>query len=77
MNGVFKRFCEGLQKFEGAIKKQGNEFMHNDHLGYILTCPSNLGTGLRAGVHVKLPNLGKVTELILRIFSQKLIFLGH
>ena len=30
-------------------------FMHNDHLGYILTCPSNLGTGLRAGTMVKLP----------------------
>lgn len=33
--------------------------MWNPHLGYILTCPSNLGTGLRAGVHIKLPNLGK------------------
>ena len=29
--------------------------MHNDHLGWILTCPSNLGTGLRAGAMVKLP----------------------
>ena len=28
-------------------------------MGYILTCPSNLGTGLRAGVHVKLPNMAK------------------
>lgn len=24
-----------------------------------MTCPSNLGTGLRGGVHVKLPNLSK------------------
>ena len=31
--------------------------MHNEHLGYILTCPSNLGTGLRGGVHVKLPKV--------------------
>jgi creatine kinase len=29
--------------------------MHNDHLGYILTCPSNLGTGLRAGAMVTVP----------------------
>lgn len=36
----------------------GYEFMWNEHLGYILTCPSNLGTGLRAGVHVKLTKLG-------------------
>ena len=33
--------------------------MWNEHLGYVLTCPSNLGTGLRAGVHVKLPNMSK------------------
>jgi len=31
--------------------------MHNDHLGFVLTCPSNLGTGLRAGAMTKLPLL--------------------
>lgn len=36
--------------------------MWNERLGYILTCPSNLGTGLRAGVHVKLPLLSKVAH---------------
>lgn len=59
MKLVFRRFCEGLKKVEDAIKSQGHEFMWNQHLGYILTCPSNLGTGLRCGVHVKLPNLSK------------------
>ncbi|CAH1797013.1 unnamed protein product [Owenia fusiformis] len=59
MRAVFQRFCDGLNKVEGSIKRKGWEFMHSDHLGYILTCPSNLGTGLRAGVHVKLPNVGK------------------
>ena len=29
--------------------------MHNDHLGWVLTCPSNLGTGLRAGAMVQVP----------------------
>ena len=38
---------------------QGHDFMWTKHLGFILTCPSNLGTGLRAGVHVKLPLLSK------------------
>lgn len=36
--------------------------MWNENLGYILTCPSNLGTGLRAGVHVRLPLLSKVLQ---------------
>jgi creatine kinase len=31
----------------------------SEHLGFILTCPSNLGTGLRAGVHLKIPLLSK------------------
>merc|ERR1712168_621366 len=52
---VFQRFCEGLIKVETLMKQAGNEYMWNEHLGYVLTCPSNLGTGLRAGVHVKIP----------------------
>lgn len=59
MREVFVRFCESLQQIEEAMKKKGKEFMWNEHLGFILTCPSNLGTGLRAGVHVKLPSLAK------------------
>ena len=60
---VFKRFSEGLNKVEELIKGKGWEFMWNEHLGYVLTCPSNLGTGLRAGVHVKLPKLATVSIL--------------
>lgn len=59
MRSVFDRFCRGLNEVERLIKRKGHEYMWNQHLGYILTCPSNLGTGLRAGVHVKLPNLAK------------------
>ncbi|XP_071825362.1 creatine kinase U-type, mitochondrial-like isoform X2 [Apostichopus japonicus] len=59
MKAVFDRFCQGLNEVESLIKSEGWEYMWNEHLGYILTCPSNLGTGLRAGVHVKLPNLSK------------------
>lgn len=49
-----------LPQVERLIQQKGWEFMWNERLGYILTCPSNLGTGLRAGVHVKLPLLSKV-----------------
>ncbi|ETW93125.1 MAG: hypothetical protein ETSY2_51980, partial [Candidatus Entotheonella gemina] len=59
MKEVFTRFCNGLAKFEEAIKKDEKVFMWNEHLGFILTCPSNLGTGLRAGVHLKIPLLSK------------------
>lgn len=59
MKDVFRRFCEGIQKVEDAMKTKGHSYSWNEHLGYILTCPSNLGTGLRGGVHVKLANLAK------------------
>ncbi|XP_053357934.1 creatine kinase B-type-like isoform X2 [Clarias gariepinus] len=74
MKKVFTRFCTGLSKIEELFKKKGHEFMWNEHLGYILTCPSNLGTGLRAGVHVKLPNLSKhnmFEEVLKRLRLQK------
>ncbi|ERE81679.1 creatine kinase S-type [Cricetulus griseus] len=59
MKRVFERFCRGLKEVERLIQERGWEFMWNERLGYILTCPSNLGTGLRAGVHVKIPKLSK------------------
>ncbi|RVE64312.1 hypothetical protein OJAV_G00145090 [Oryzias javanicus] len=74
MREVFKRFCVGLQKIEEIFKKHNHGFMWNEHLGYILTCPSNLGTGLRGGVHVKLPKLSthpKFEEILTRLRLQK------
>uniref|UniRef100_A0A8C5NB42 Creatine kinase S-type, mitochondrial n=1 Tax=Gouania willdenowi TaxID=441366 RepID=A0A8C5NB42_GOUWI len=59
MKRVFDRFCRGLKQVEQLIQERGWEFMWNERLGYILTCPSNLGTGLRAGVHIRLPLLSR------------------
>lgn len=50
---VFERLARGVS----AIEKEA-KFAHDDHLGYITSCPSNLGTGLRASVHIRLPKLG-------------------
>jgi len=40
-----------------VLKAEGSAFMHNENLGWVLTCPSNLGTGLRAGTMVMLPKM--------------------
>merc|ERR1712167_330826 len=53
--GIVTRFANATAKIQEILKGQGYDFMHNDHLGFILTCPSNLGTGLRAGAMVKVP----------------------
>jgi len=51
---VFERLMLALKKFENVAK-----FAYDDHLGYITSCPTNLGTAMRASVHIKLPLLGK------------------
>ena len=56
---IYIFFSSLLLQVENLMKSDGNEFMWNEHLGYVLTCPSNLGTGMRAGVHVKLPLLSQ------------------
>lgn len=56
---VFARFIRACDKVQEVLKSKGYDFMHSEKLGWVLTCPSNLGTGLRAGCMV---NLTKVTE---------------
>merc|ERR1719416_206207 len=55
IHAIFNRFCNATKAVQKCLKEEGYDFMHNDHLGFILTCPSNLGTGLRAGCMVKVP----------------------
>merc|ERR1719409_734785 len=54
---VTARFMRACAEVEKVLKAEGSAFMHSDHLGWILTCPSNLGTGLCAGTMVMLPKL--------------------
>merc|ERR1719498_1511190 len=54
---VFTRLSTAATEIEKVAK-----FAHDDHLGYITSCPTNLGTALRASVHIKLPLLGKQKE---------------
>ena len=38
------------------------QFAKADRLGYLTFCPTNLGTTMRASVHIKVPNLAKDME---------------
>merc|ERR1712216_292111 len=49
---------------EKVVTSEGYGSSHSEHLGYILTCPSNLGTGLRASMMVKLPLLGARPDFV-------------
>jgi creatine kinase/arginine kinase len=54
IQAVFDRLSRAVQHIEGVVK-----FSQDDHLGYITSCPTNLGTAMRASVHIKLPKLSK------------------
>ncbi|RLA57682.1 MAG: arginine kinase, partial [Epsilonproteobacteria bacterium] len=51
---VFSRLSAAIKILEKQL-----QFSYNDHLGYITSCPTNLGTAMRASVHIKVPNLAK------------------
>jgi len=54
--GVFKRLAEGIKMVEDSVKAEGCEgFQLSERFGYIHSCPTNLGTGMRASVHIDLP----------------------
>jgi creatine kinase/arginine kinase len=62
---VFDRLCRAAAEIEKICA-----FSRDDHLGYITSCPTNLGTALRASVHIKLPKLAKNKELFNKIADQ-------
>ena len=59
---VFTRFCDLSNAIKASAEKNGTKLMWNEKLGFLGTCPSNLGTGLRASVMVVLPEFNKLME---------------
>jgi creatine kinase/arginine kinase len=54
---VFSRLVKAIKCIERKVS-----FSYNDHIGYITSCPTNLGTAMRASVHIALPKLSKDKE---------------
>merc|ERR1712064_170482 len=60
VKGVFSRLARGIKAVEDSVRKEsGREFMLDPKYGFIHSCPTNLGTGMRASVHVDLPGYTK------------------
>jgi len=56
VKGVFERLARGIQAVGDSVKKEsGKDFCLDPKYGYIHSCPTNLGTGMRASVHLDLP----------------------
>merc|ERR1711962_1433072 len=60
VRGVFDRLARGIQAVGDSVKAESvKDFMLDEKYGYIHSCPTNLGTGMRASVHVDLPGYTK------------------
>merc|ERR1719297_744624 len=60
VKGVFERLARGIKAVGDSVKKEsGKDFCLDSKYGYIHSCPTNLGTGMRASVHVDLPGWTK------------------
>merc|ERR1739838_1185081 len=60
VKGVFERLARGIKAVEDSVYKACKKsFMLDPRYGYIHSCPTNLGTGMRASVHVDLPGWTK------------------
>lgn len=59
---VFARLCGALGELERRL-----QFSYNPHLGYLTSCPTNLGTAMRCSVHIKLPVLASDMPSLERI----------
>jgi len=60
VKGVFERLCNGIKMVGDSVKKEcGKDFCLDKKYGYVHSCPTNLGTGMRASVHIDLPGWTK------------------
>jgi hypothetical protein len=56
VNAVFQRLANGINAVEKSVKSESDRgFQVSPKFGYLHSCPSNLGTGMRASVHIDLP----------------------
>merc|ERR1712079_326944 len=60
VKGVFERLARGIKAVQDSVKAEsGKDFQISPKFGYIHSCPTNLGTGMRASFHVDLPGWTK------------------
>ena len=56
---AFARLCKAV-----ALLNLNLQFAHSNHLGFLTSCPTNIGTTMRAGVHIRLKRLSRKPKLL-------------
>ena len=65
ISGVFNRLCLGLGHLSTRL-----EFAFDKRYGFLTSCPTNIGTAMRAGVHIRLRKLKKNQTLLNNLVAQ-------
>ncbi|XP_036373180.1 creatine kinase M-type-like [Megalops cyprinoides] len=60
---AFERACVNVLKLEELYKKMRHPFVWKDHLGWVVSSPGDVGTGLRANIRVRLQRLSQHKRL--------------
>ena len=53
---AFEHIYEAVAQIEKHLEEEGLQFQYDEHLGYLLGCPTEIGTGLCVEVHARLPH---------------------
>merc|ERR1711990_1020759 len=73
VRAVFDRLARGIKAVGDSVKAEsGKDFMLDPKYGYVHSCPTNLGTGMRASVHVDLPGWTKLGPKVLAARCEEL-----
>jgi creatine kinase/arginine kinase len=67
--GGVRSVFERLSRLVGALEAR-LPFAYHEKYGAVSSCPTNLGTAMRASVHVRLPNLGMRQDLFKEVCSE-------
>lgn len=62
---IFARLCKLVDALSDQL-----EFAHHPTRGFLTSCPTNIGTTMRAGVHIRLPKLEQDRPLLDRLTRQ-------
>lgn len=65
ISGVFNRLCRGLDHLSTRL-----EFASDKRYGFLTSCPTNIGTAMRAGVHIRLKKLEKNQALLKKLVNE-------
>lgn len=53
---MFARLAAGIKAVQDSVRAEADKgFQLHSRYGYLHSCPTNLGTGMRASVHIDLP----------------------